>query len=253
VTLLSAEVLDAEPLPAVNPDPVRRPVMTQRWDDVVFLHWPYDPAEVQALLPPGVEVETHGGSAWVGLIGFRMEQLGFPGLAPLPLVGSFPEVNVRTYVRSGNRRGVWFFSLDIDRWLPTAVARLAYRLPYCTGRTVHQRAGSTVVTSVERRWPRTDGAARTELAIRTGPPAQVDDLTAFLTNRWGLIAQGRGNRLYHGAVDHPVWPLHQGEVVDLDDRLVAAAGLRQPVGDPHVVWSPGVAVRIGRPRRHRPA
>ena len=60
---------------------------------------------MQKLLPAGVEVDTFDGSAWVGLIPFHMDGLGFPGLAPLPYVGSFPEVNVRTYVRA-SKRGV---------------------------------------------------------------------------------------------------------------------------------------------------
>ena len=35
----------------------------------------------------------------------------------------------------------------------------------------------------------------------------------------------------------------------LDDQLVTAAGLARPVGDPHVLWPPGVDVRVGRPVR----
>ena len=50
-------------------------------------------------------------------------------------------------------------------------------------------------------------------------------------------------------VDHPAWPLRHAEVLHLDDRLVAAAGLPQPEGEPRVRWSPGVDVRIGRPTR----
>ena len=92
-----------EPLPARPPnlEPIGRPIMIQRWTDVVFLHWSYEPAVVQRLLPAGVTVDQLDGRAWVGLVPFRMERLGFPGLAPLPFVGTFPEVNVRTYVRAG--------------------------------------------------------------------------------------------------------------------------------------------------------
>ena len=119
-TVLAAAALQ----PLVCPAPVRRPVMVQQWNNLVFLHWRYDPSAVQALLPHGIEVETFDGSGWVGLIPFHMDRLGLPGgLAPLPHVGSFPEVNVRTYVRAGDRVGVWFFSLDIDRFLPAVVAR----------------------------------------------------------------------------------------------------------------------------------
>lgn len=237
-------------LPPHSATPVRRPVMVQRWTDVVFLHWRFEPGVVQALLPAGVAVDTYDGSAWVGLVPFRMEELGVPGLAPLPHVGRFPEVNVRTYVRAGRHRGVWFFSLDIDRLLPAVVARVAYHLPYCAGRAHHVRNGDLVASRVERRWPRAAGSPVSEIVVRTGAAVDPDDqLVRFLTDRWGLISSTRRGGLRYAAVDHPAWSLHSAEVVHLADGLVAAAGLPAPHAAPHAMWSPGVDVRVGRPQR----
>lgn len=222
--------------------------MHQRWEEVTFLHWLYDPAAVQRLLPAGVDVDTFDGSAWVSLVPFRMEGLRLPVGPPLPF-GSFPEVNVRTYVRAGARRGVWFFSLDIDRVMPTVVARSLYRLPYCVGRVDHVRIGDTINSAVDRRWPTGVHPARAELRIRTGAPLDpAEPLTAFLTARWGLVASTR-RRVFWAPVEHPAWPLHSGTVEHLDESLVIAAGLPRPQGDPVVMWSPGVPVRVGRPVR----
>ena len=235
---------------AACPVPVRRPVMVQRWVDVVFLHWRVERAAVQRLLPPGVTVDVFDGSAWVGLVPFSMEGLGLPGLAPLPLVGSFPEVNVRTYVRAGGHRGVWFFSLDIDRLVPLVVARGVYCLPYCWARASHERVGDVVSSHVDRRWPVGSSDVGTKITVRTG--ARVDgseELTRFLTARWGLVSASRSGRLRWAPVDHPVWPLFTADVVRLDDRLVAAAELPVSGAPDHALWSPGVPVRIGRPRR----
>jgi uncharacterized protein len=232
-------------------EPVRRSVMVQRWTDVVFLHWRVEPELVQRLLPDGVSVDTFDGSAWVGLVPFSMEGLGFARLHPLPVVGAFPEVNVRTYVRVGDRRGVWFFSLDIDRIAPALVARTAYRIPYCTGEVSHLRTGDVITTRVQRRWPRAaSGAAVTShITVRTGAPiADGGDVARFLTARWGLYSAGRRGGLRYAPVEHAPWPLHEAEVLHLDDRLVAAAGLPDPAGLPHVLYSPGVDVRVGRPR-----
>ncbi len=236
-------------LPPTSGQPISRPVMVQRWTDVVFLHWRYDPTEVQRLLPPGVTVDVHDGSAWVALVPFRMEGLGLPGLAPLPLVGAFPEVNVRTYVRAGDRRGVWFFSLDVDRWLPAAVARMAYHLPYCFGRADHARRQDLVVSRVQRSWPVASRGATAEIAVRTGAPLDLPgDLIQFLTARWGLISATRRGRLRYAPIHHPPWPLHAATVEHLDEDLIRAAGLPAPVGPPTALWSPGVPVRVGRPR-----
>jgi uncharacterized protein YqjF (DUF2071 family) len=227
--------------------------MVQRWADVVFVHWRIDPAEVARLLPEGVTVDTFDGSAWVGLVPFSMQGLGFPRLAPLPLVGAFPEVNVRTYVRAGGRRGVWFCSLDVDRVLPVAAARAAYRLPYCVGDVDHHRSGNVLTTSVARRWPAAPGA-HTSLVVRTGDAVDASvPLHRFLTARWGLIAAGRTGRLTWAPVEHPTWPLHAADVLHLDDGLVAAAGLHVEGPPALTLWSPGVPVRIGRPTRLRPS
>jgi uncharacterized protein YqjF (DUF2071 family) len=251
-----AQTLTSTDLPPARcPEPVRYPVMVQHWADVVFLHWRYPVEAVQQLLPPGVTVDTFDGSAWVGLIPFHMEGLGVPGLAPLPIVGRFPEINVRTYVRAGNRRGVWFFSLDVDRLLPTLVARGAYRIPYCSGRAAHSRAGHLITSRVDRRWPRsrTDRPASTRIAVETGDLlATPGPLEQFLTSRWGLISASTSGGLRYAPVDHPVWPLHSATLLHLDDQLVTAAGLPEPEGDPQVMWSPGVDVRVGRPRRCLP-
>jgi len=226
---------------------VGRPVMVQHWSDLVFCHWRYPVNEVQALLPDGVTVDAFDGSAWVGLIPFHMDGLGVPGWAPMPYVGSFPEVNVRTYVRAGDRRGVWFMSLDIDRWLPALVARGGYRIPYCVGDVRHLRIGDRVMSSVRRRWPRSEVAAA-DLSVTVGDPIADDDLSRFLTARWGLVARPFAGRPVWAPVDHPAWPLMSAEMITVDPGVVVAAGLSAPRGDAHLMYSPGVPVRIGRPQ-----
>jgi len=222
--------------------------MRQQWLDLAYLHWRYDPAEVQRLLPAGLEVDTFDGSAWVGLIPFSMRGIGLGKGPGVPYLGSFAEVNVRTYVVRNGRPGVWFFSLDVDRLLPALVARAVYRLPYCWGRTTHRRVGDSTSTLVRRRWPARVTDSSLEIAV--GAPVVADELDVFLTARWGLYSRGlRGLR--YAPVDHEPWPLRTARLVSLDDSLVQAAGLPAPQGDPHVRCSDGVSVRIGRPVRVR--
>ena len=157
---------------------------------------------------------------------------------------------MRTYVRARGRVGVWFFSLDVDRLLPAAVARITYSLPYCSGTADHVRAGDIVTSRVERNWPRSSSTATTAIAVRVGEVIDhTHPLVRFLTARWGLISATRTGRLRYAPVDHPTWELHQADLLYLDDHLVTAAGLPQPDEPPRVMWSPGVDVRVGRPMR----
>ena len=91
--------------------------------------------------------------------------------------------------------------------------------------------------------------------IRVGQqvrPAEVDDLQVFLTARWAL-GTTFGRRLMWAQVDHEPWPVHRAELVSCDETMLTAAGLPAPTGEPVVLWSPGVDVRIGRPTRVRVA
>ena len=72
------------------PETIERPVMLQRWDDLTFLHWPYAPETVAQLLPPGLQVDTIDGAAWVGVVPFRLT-IRAPGCPPFRGPGDSPK------------------------------------------------------------------------------------------------------------------------------------------------------------------
>ena len=223
--------------------------MTQKWTCLTYLHWPYDPAEVRKVLPPGLEPDLHDGVAWVGLVPFALSGLGFLGTPPVPWLSAFAETNVRTYtVGPDGRRGVWFCSLEAERLVAVLGARTAYRLPYTWAKMSIDRGPDDVVTyRSRRRWPAPRGAY-SRISVAIGEPVQPTPLDLFLTARWGLHSRTPGGRLAFAAVEHLSWPLHGARLLDLDETLVAAAGLPAPSGAPRVLHSPGVAVRVGTPR-----
>lgn len=236
----------------VCPNPVRRAVMKQGWYDLAYIHFRYSVEEVARILPDGLEVDVCDGSAWVGLIPFSMRGIGVPGMPAVPYLGSFPEVNVRTYVRRNGVPGVWFCSLDINRLLPTIVARTTYTLPYCFGKASNKRVGDELHTMVERRWPR--GSASTKIQLKILEPIiEPSPLEVFLSARWGLYTTTRGGSLRYAPISHEPWRLQRAEIIELNDSLIEAAGFAAPTvatnGEPNVMFSSGVSVRVGLPKR----
>ena len=224
--------------------------MVQEWRDVAFLHWRVDPAVVDRLTPDGLEPDTFDGSAWVGLVAFHMVDIALPHLPAVPYLGTFPETNVRTYVRDvSGRPGVWFHSLEASRVLPVWTARVGYDLPYMWAQMSISRSSDVVRYSTTRWWPGPRGAGGVISIAPTLEPHTPDPLDDFLTSRWGLYATGRSGALRYAPVDHPAWPLHRADAVHVRDSLVAAAGYPQPDSEAHVLYSPGVPVRVGLPRR----
>ena len=227
------------------PHSVDRVVFTQRWSELAFVHWPVAPSLVAPLLPQGTEPDVLDGVTWVGLVPFVMERVRILGTPPLPYLSRFAETNVRLYAHDGQRRGVVFRSLEAARLLPVLAAQASYHLPYRWARMRVQRDGDRRTYTTRRRWPGPRGASAT-VTVDVGAPLVPGGLEHFLTARWGLFSTWYGGRTVYAPVDHAPWPLHAATLQGLSDELVTAAGLRVE-GEPHVMWSPGVDVRIGRP------
>jgi uncharacterized protein YqjF (DUF2071 family) len=243
-------VTDALDHPLEPPHEVRFEVMHMRWLNLTFLHWQFDPEEVQAILPDDLTVDTFEGAAWVGLVPFEME-VQLPGGIPIPREGKFPETNVRTYVRGPDGTpGVWFCSLEAGRLSATAIARVTYGLPYYWAEMTAENDGPTWTYRSKRKWPGPKDA-RCDVDVIAG--SAIDEhssLERFLTARWGLYSTFLGHTLY-APITHEAWSLHEAELTYLDDGLMDAAGFAIPDADPLVHWTPGVGVRAGRPRRVR--
>jgi uncharacterized protein len=233
------------PYPDLAPEPVARAAVVQRWEALTFLHWRYPPETVQAILPPGLEVEVFDGSAWVALVPFRMVRVRPPWAPPLGPLTTFPETNVRTYVRGPDGgSGVWFMSLDITRLLGVAVARMLFHVPYAWSKMTFESQGRTIRYGSRRRWPAPRGTtSRVEIGI--GESVGQSDLTRFLTNRWrAYTALGNGGIAF-APVAHEPWSLRTASVISLHDEVVAASGLPPPEGPPLVHFAERVSARVG--------
>jgi uncharacterized protein YqjF (DUF2071 family) len=177
-----------------------------------------------------------------------MERIRIPGTPAIPYLGTFPETNVRTYVRDASGRpGVWFDSLDVTRLAPVLVARGTYRLPYMWAKMSITHKTNQVTYRARRRWPGPSGASSILTIGRGESAAELTELENFLTARWGLCTQ-LGSRLAYAPVEHDPWPLERAKVSYLHDELVAAAGYSVDNQPPVAHYSPGVEVRIGLPR-----
>jgi uncharacterized protein len=235
--------------------PTRRPndrvVMRQTWQSLLFLHWRIAPEAIQALLPPGLTVDTFDGAAYIGLIPFTMRDVRPVWSPSVPGLSHFHEVNVRTYVhRDGQNPGVWFFSLDAANSIAVRIARALWHLPYHFARMNLQRDGGTVRYSSERLWPApTPGNCEIHWQP-TGTPqaAEPGTLDFFLAERYLLYAFAR-QKLHCGQVYHTPYPLQSATLTHLDESLVSAAGLdaaRSEGGqkNPLVHYAAGVQVEI---------
>ena len=218
------------------PLPADRWRMKQRWNDLLFAHWPIPIGEMARLLPAGLEVDTFDGYAWVGVVPFWMDQVRtravdercvtFPGTA------TFCELNLRTYVRSRitDRYGVYFFSLDAASALAVIGARTLFHLPYFLAR-MHQQFNSDGMVEYSSKRLLTGRSVRFKARYRglgqvagSGGPGTLEH---FLAERYCLLTRHAG-QVQVGHIHHLPWPLQPAEAEISINDLPAAHGITLP-------------------------
>jgi uncharacterized protein len=224
--------------------PETSPVMLQSWKRLLFLHWRCDPDEIQKHLPAGLVVDCFDGSAWVGIVPFFMESVRLIGCPPLPMVSSFLELNLRTYVTdASNRPGIWFFSLDANQPLAVWAARALFSLPYrhAVMRAKHDSDWIEYRSAREDRDPVLVYRYRGSRSTRE---AALESLEFFLIERYRLFAYRHG-QIFSGRVYHTPYQLGTAEVSRYDSRLFELGGLAAPARPPdHIAYSSRVDASI---------
>ncbi|MGH2727944.1 MAG: YqjF family protein [Actinomycetota bacterium] len=238
----TAEQRERSPIPT----PAGHWIQGQRWEDLLFCNWQVAAETVRPLVPEGLEIDTLDGSAWVSVVPMWMEDAHFYRLPPLPFISTFPEVNLRTYVKADGLPGVWFLSLDTESRINVAIARLGFQLPYFFARVAMQRgAGAFRFHSV-----RPGGEAELDVDYTPeGQPFEPEDgsLEYFLTERYSMYCTSRRGRLYRGDIQHSPWELRRARMELRRADLLGAMGVRVGNGAPTVFYSAATDVVLWKP------
>ena len=225
--------------------------MGMTWLDLLFMHWPVDAEVLRPLVPPALGIDTFDGSAWLGVVPFRMTGVRPHFLPAVSRVSNFPEINLRTYVTAGGRPGVWFFSLDAHSRLAVRLARATFHLPYFDAEMSCDPADE----AVDYRSVRTHrGAPRAEFVARYRPvggpfESGPDTIENFLTERYCLYSAGKKGVVSRGEVHHRMWPLQPAEVEVQTLAMTEQIGLKLPETDPILHFSRRLDVLAWLPRR----
>ncbi len=246
-----------------TPLPQRPWAMQQRWNDLLFAHWPVPAAAVEPTLPSGLVADTFDGQAWLGVVPFGMDRIRIHGLPSVPGARAFPELNLRTYVRErgSNRTGVYFYSLDASNPLAVAIARSVFHLPYFWAQMSLRHSADPGRAREVRYCSRrllAPHPARFRARYRGLGAMAQGPLEQFLTARYSLFTADRAGRLLRGDIHHLPWPLERAEAEFEQNDLPAAHGFTLPDRAPVLhysrelmvyVWALEPAARYASPAR----
>ena len=186
-------------------------VQGQTWENLLFAHWRVSADGLRQYVPARLEIDVHDGSAWLGITPFRVTGLRLRGMLPLPVLSSFLELNVRTYVTAEDKPGIWFFSLDCENPLIVEAARRTYRLPYFRARMSARWRGDRIVYESSR--AEEPGRAFSGSYRATGPVSHAEpgSLEWFFAERYRLYTLDERQRLARAEIHHGLWPLQRAE------------------------------------------
>ena len=228
--------------------------ISMSWHDVLFMHWPVPEVWLRPLIPPSLELDSFDGSAWLGVVPFRMSGVRPRFLPGVPWLSNFPEINLRTYVTHDGKPGVWFFSLDAHNPVAVRLARATFSLPYFDARM----SSRSLENGIDYRSIRTHKGARPARFVGRYKPTggRFDSgpgtLENFLTERYCLYSGDGKGRVRRGDIHHEMWPLQGAEVEVEEMEMTGQIGVTLPRTEPVIHFAPRLDVVAWAPWRVDP-
>ena len=181
--------------------------MTAEWKNLLMLNYSVDGSMLESFVPAGTELDAFDGTYYVSLVGFEFNRSRVFGMA-IPFHQAFEEVNLRFYVRRGEKRGVVFIREFVPKLAVSMLARLLYNENYSYAPMSHRIFTDTAADTVDAEY--VWGSARARCSMRIGteganflPPE--GSLSQFITEHyWGYSRQPNGRSLEY-EVRHPRW------------------------------------------------
>ena len=243
-----------------RPLPSGRWALTQRWNDLLFAHWPVAASSLAPLLPEGLQVDTFQGSGWLGVLPFWMDRIKIRGVPPIPGARTFPELCLRTYVREEDTGvpGVYFFSLDASNLLAVGVGQAFYHLPFHWAEMRLKQRSDREFSFYSRRLLASHPVVFSARYRGMGPTRKLAEnrsgtLEYFLMERNCLFARNRAGQTIRANIHHVPWPLEEAEAEIERNDLAEAIGIELPDQKPVLYYSRRLAVYVWPAELVRPA
>jgi uncharacterized protein YqjF (DUF2071 family) len=231
-----------------QPAPTGRPFLAARWSNLFLASYAVPPELLRPRLPPGLDLHTRDGRAFVSLVAFDFLDTRVLGVQ-WPGYRNFPELNLRFYVRRGEERGVVFVREFVPQRLVAWMARVLYNEPYIAAGLTSAVRDEPNRLSVEYHLT---FAGRVHTLAATGAkpafrPAADSVESFFKEHQWGYCRTRRGGTTRY-EVRHPVWDVFPvtDYRIELDWEAVYGAEWRplQVAAPVSTVLSLGSAVAV---------
>ena len=185
--------------------PKNKHLLVQNWKSLSFMHWMVNKEILSEYIPEGLKLDLFHNDAFVGVIPFMMKNVRPRWGTAVPLISNFPEFNIRTYVKVGKTRGVFFLTLDAQSMITRIFASNFYYLPYKYSRGFVKRKNNFYYWKSKRLFNDYSLEGSCE-GLGEYSYAQKESLEEFLFERYYLFVANK-NKILKGFIHHDPWKL----------------------------------------------
>ncbi len=187
--------------------------LTTEWKKLILANYAIDPEILKPYLPINTELDFWNDTCYVSIVGFLFDKVKVKGIS-IPAHTSFPELNLRFYVRyqeNGEwKRGVVFIKEIVPKTMISFVANTFYGEHYQTLPMRHQWDILETEQRVEYEWKVNNKwnfirvkAGLEPVDIKEGSEAE------FITEHYWGYTKRSGNKTSAYEVKHPRWKVYR--------------------------------------------
>ncbi|MGH9738691.1 MAG: YqjF family protein [Candidatus Acidiferrales bacterium] len=194
----------------------QKPFLTAEWRRLVMLNYEVDASLLTKRVPRGVDLDSWQGRTYVSLIGFLFLNTRVRGFL-IPFHRNFEEVNLRFYVRRGDRRGVVFIREIVPRRAVAWVANTVYGENYVRLAMRHR----VDAKGFEYSW-RSRGQWNRIIAEKFGTvrPIAPGSHEEFIAEHFWGYAPRSADATDEYRVEHPAWLVQAPDAARFEGSVV---------------------------------
>lgn len=189
----------------------------QEWNNALFLHWEVDVLELEKLVPKELEIDLYHGKPWVSVVAFTMEKIRPRYLPYFTPISNFHEINIRTYIKSNQKTGVYFLSIEGGTKLSCKIAKGISELPYRFSK----------IKRPKNQYSSFNSQFKDELNLQFTigkETKEKTELDTWLTERYALF-QDSEKAINQFEIHHLAWPINEISLEKFDFNYPRFANL----------------------------
>jgi uncharacterized protein YqjF (DUF2071 family) len=192
---------------------MKKTFLTAYWENLIMANYEVSPDLLTPYLPHGVELDFYNNKTFVSLVGFMFRKTSLFNI-PIPLLGTFEEINLRFYVkrRDGNtiKRGVVFINETVP-YKPVAwLANKLYKEHYIAIPTKSEITTVDANKNICYQWKINNRWNKLEVNAHVNKTNMLpNSIEEFIFEHYYGYTKVNLQRSQEYKVNHPRWQIHE--------------------------------------------